>query len=89
MRLRAETVIGHHKTDMGVGMLACPDRPDRHRHRHRGLSPSRARSGLRHLPLKIINPSYFVRERSGRASPRATKKAADFPAPTAGMVAVT
>ncbi len=48
MRLRAETVIGHHKTDMGAGMLACPDRPDRHR--HRGLSPSRARSGPRHLP---------------------------------------
>jgi len=64
MRLRAETVIGHHKTDMGVGMPACPDRPDRHR--HRGLSPSRARSGLRHLPPEDHQPE-LLRARTLRS----------------------
>ena len=81
MRLRAETVIGHHKTDMGAGMPACPDRPDRHRHRHRGLPPHERDLAPATFHLKIINPSYFVRDRPGRASPRATKKADDFPAP--------
>ena len=56
MRLRAETVIGHHKTDTGAGMPACPDRPDRHRHRHRGLPPHEARSGPRHLPPEDHQP---------------------------------
>jgi hypothetical protein len=41
--------------------------------------------------LKIINPRYVVRARPGRASPRATKKAGDFPAPNdrPSVVAVT
>ena len=30
--------------------------------------------------LKILDPGFFVRDRPGRASPRATKKAGDFPA---------
>ena len=79
MRLRAETVIGHHKTDTGAGMPACPDRPDRHR--HRGLPSHERDLAPATFHLKIINPSYFVRDRPGRASPRATKKADDFPAP--------
>ena len=30
--------------------------------------------------LKILDPHFFVRDRPGRTSPRATKKAGDFPA---------
>ena len=30
--------------------------------------------------LKILDPGFFVRDRPERASPRATKKAGDFPA---------
>jgi hypothetical protein len=30
--------------------------------------------------LKIIDPGFFVRDRPNRASPRATKKAGDYPA---------
>jgi hypothetical protein len=30
--------------------------------------------------LKILDPAFFVRDRPNRASPRATKKAGDFPA---------
>jgi hypothetical protein len=87
MRLRAETVIGHHKTDMGVGMLACLTAPTDTV--TAGFPPHEPDPAPATLHLKIINPSYFVRERSGRASPRPTKKATDFPAPTTGRVAVT
>ena len=34
--------------------------------------------------LKILDPGFFVRDRPDRASPRATKKAGDFPAPATG-----
>ena len=39
--------------------------------------------------LKILMPSFFVRDRPGRASPRKTKKAGDFPARRPGEPTVT
>jgi hypothetical protein len=39
--------------------------------------------------LKILMPGFFVRSRPGRASPRRTKKAGDFPAREPGEPSVT
>ena len=39
--------------------------------------------------LKILMPGFFVRDRPGRASPRKTKKAGDFPARKPGEPSVT
>jgi hypothetical protein len=39
--------------------------------------------------LKILMPGFFVRRRPGRASPRKTKKAGDFPARKPGEPSVT
>jgi hypothetical protein len=38
--------------------------------------------------LKILMPGFFVRGRPGRASPRKTKKAGDFPARKPGEPSV-
>ena len=45
-----------------------------------GFPPSRADLALATFLLKILDPGFFVRDRPDRASPRATKKAGDFPA---------
>ena len=87
MRLRAETVIGHTKLTWAWACRRALTAPTDTV--TAGFPPHEPDPASATFHLKIINPSYFVRERSGRASPRATKKAADFPAPTAGMVAVT
>ena len=39
--------------------------------------------------LKILDPRFYVRDRPGRASPRATKKAGDFPARKPGQPSMT
>jgi len=39
--------------------------------------------------LKILMPGFLVRDRPGRASPRKTKKAGDFPARKPGEPSVT
>ena len=39
--------------------------------------------------LKILDPRFFVRGRPGRASPRKSKKAGDFPARKPGEPSVT
>ncbi len=39
--------------------------------------------------LKILDPRFYVRDRPGRASPRKSKKAGDFPARKPGEPSVT
>ncbi|GAC1385825.1 MAG: hypothetical protein NVSMB4_13060 [Acidimicrobiales bacterium] len=41
--------------------------------------PHQADLALATFLLKILDPRFFVRDRPDRASPRATKKAGDFP----------
>jgi len=38
---------------------------------------------------KVLGPGFFTRDRPGRASPRKTKKAGDFPARKPGEPGVT
>jgi hypothetical protein len=45
-----------------------------------GFPPHQADLALATFLLKILDPGFFVRDRPNRASPRATKKAGDFPA---------
>lgn len=123
MRWECETVIGHHKTDMGQGMAVLRSKtpetvaqemwalfavyqairtligaavdavgipPDKISFPHAlaaatdsvsaGFPPHQADLALATFLLKILNPGFCVRDRPGRASPRATKKAGDFPA---------
>jgi hypothetical protein len=46
-----------------------------------GFPPQDLDLALATFLLKILDPGFFVRDRPKRASPRATKKAGDFPAP--------
>jgi hypothetical protein len=41
------------------------------------------------LPDRILMPAFFTHDRPGRASPRKTKKAGDFPARKPGEPSVT
>ena len=45
-----------------------------------GFPPEDLDLALATFLLEILDPGFFVRDRPGRASPRATKKAGDFPA---------
>ena len=45
-----------------------------------GFPPHEGDLALATFLLRILDPRFFVRDRPGRASPRATKKAGDFPA---------
>ena len=51
--------------------------------------PDQADHALATFLLKILMPGFFVRGRPGRASPRKTKKAGDFPARKPGEPSVT
>ena len=131
LRWGCETVIGHHKTDMGEGqpvlrsgdpegvmqeMWRCspsarpsagsPGSPRTRRASPRTRSASRTpwppRPPLWRLSppeqadlafatflAKILMPAFFTHDRPGRASPRKTKKAGDFPARKPGEPSVT
>jgi hypothetical protein len=65
---------------------ARPGRRDGHR---RGFPPDRLDLALATFLLKILFPGFFVRDRPGRASPRKSKKAGDFPARMPGEPSVT
>ena len=123
MRWGCETVIGHHKTDMGAGKAVLRSKdpegvaqemwalfavyqaihtligaavdatgipPDKISFPHAlaaatdsvtaGFPPQDLDLALATFLLKILDPGFFVRDRPDRASPRATKKAGDFPA---------
>ena len=123
MRWECETVIGHHKTDMGQGLAVLRSKdpegvaqemwalfavyqaihtligaavdatgipPDKISFPHAlaaatdsvtaGFPPHELDLALATFLLKILDPGFFVRDRPDRASPRATKKAGDFPA---------
>jgi len=56
---------------------ACPRRRGQHGHR---FPPDRLDLALAAFLLKILMSAFFVRDRPGRASPRKSKKASDFPA---------
>ena len=45
-----------------------------------GFPPDHLDLALATFLLKILGPGFFVRDRPDRVSPRATKKAGDFPA---------
>lgn len=57
--------------------MRWPPRPTRSR---RAFPPQDLDLALATFLLKILDPGFFVRNRPDRASPRATKKAGDFPA---------
>jgi hypothetical protein len=123
MRWAAETVIGHHKTDMGAGLPVLRSKdpegvsqemwalfavyqaihtligaaadaagipPAKISFPHAlaaatdtvtaGFPPHQLDLALAVFLLKILDPHSFVRDRPDRASPRATRKAGDFPA---------
>src|SRR5260221_2393811 len=130
-RWGCETVIGHHKTDMGEGQAVLrskdPERvaqemwalfavyqatcqligagvnaagipPDRISFPHAlaaaidtvaAFPPDQLDLALAMFLLKILMPGFHVRDRPGRASPRKTKKAGDFPARKPGEPSVT
>ncbi len=132
MRWGCETVIGHHKTDMGEGQPVLRSKdpegaaqemwalfavyqaicqligagtqatgvpPDKISFPHAlaaatstvtaGFPPHELDLALATFLLKILDPQFFVRDRPGRASPRKTKKAGDFPARKPGQPSVT
>jgi hypothetical protein len=51
--------------------------------------PDQADLALATFLAKILMPGFFTRDRPGRASPRKTKKAGDFPARKPGEPSVT
>ena len=57
--------------------MRWPPRPTRS---WRAFPPQDLDLALATFLLKILDPGFFVRDRPDRASPRATKKAGDFPA---------
>ena len=57
--------------------MRWPPRPTRP---WRAFPPQDLDLALATFLLKILDPGFFVRDRPDRASPRATKKAGDFPA---------
>ena len=58
--------------------------------RSRQLSPPHELDlALATFLLKILDPRFYVRDRPGRASPRKTKKAGDFPARKPGEPSMT
>jgi len=123
MRWECETVIGHHKTDMGAGIPVLRSKdpegvaqemwalfavyqaihtligaavdatgipPEKISFPHAlaaatdsvtaGFPPRDLDLAVATFLLKILDPGFFVRDRPDRASPRATKKAGEFPA---------
>ena len=130
-RWGCETVIGHHKTDMGEGQPVLRSKdpegvaqemwalfavyqaicqivgiavnaagipPARISFPHAlaaatdtvaAFPPDQLDLALATFLLKILMPGFFVRDRPGRASPRKTKKAGDFPARKPGEPSVT
>ena len=130
-RWGCETVIGHHKTDMGEGQPVLRSKdpegvmqemwalfavyqaicriigiavnaagipPARISFPHAlaaatdtvaAFPPDQLDHALATFLLKILMPGFFVRGRPGRASPRKTKKAGDFPARKPGEPSVT
>ena len=56
--------------------MPSPPRPARSR---RLSPPHELDLALAAFLLKILDPRFYVRDRPGRASPRKTKKAGDFP----------
>jgi hypothetical protein len=131
LRWGCETVIGHHKTDMGEGqpVLRSGDPagvmqemralfavyqaisrltgiavdaagipPDQISFPHAlaaatatvaAFPPEQAGLAFATFLAKILMPAFFTRDRPGRASPRKTKKAGDFPARKPGEPSVT
>ena len=63
--------------DRSASRTHWPPRPTRSR---RAFPPQDLDLALAAFLLKILDPAFFVRDRPNRASPRATKKAGDFPA---------
>ena len=130
-RWGCETVIGHHKTDMGDGQPVLRSKdpegvmqemwalfavyqaicrivgiavdaagvpPARISFPHAlaaatdtvaAFPPDQQDHALATFQLKILMPGFSVRDRPGRASPRKTKKAGDFPARKPGEPSVT
>ena len=130
-RWGCETVIGHHKTDMGEGQPVLRSKdpegvmqemwalfavcqaictivgiavnaagmpPARISFPHAlaaatdtvaAFPPDQLDHALATFLLKILMPGFFVRGRPGRASPRKSKKAGDFPARKPGEPSVT
>ena len=64
--------------------MPSPPQPARSR-----LSADRPDLALAAFLLKILVSAFFVRDRPGRASPRKSKKASDFPARKPGEPSVT
>ena len=54
--------------------------PPRQTPSRRAFPPHQTDLAFATFPLKILDPRFFVRTRPDRTSPRATKKAGDFPA---------
>jgi hypothetical protein len=65
---------------------ARPGRRDRHRG---GFPPEQADLAFATFLAKILMPAFFTRDRPGRASPRKTEKAGDFPARKPGEPSMT
>ena len=55
----------------------------------RRLSPEQTGLAFATFLAKILMPAFFTHDRPGRASPRKTKKAGDFPARKPGEPSVT
>jgi hypothetical protein len=74
---------------IGVGVNAAGIPPDKISFPHAlaaaastvtaAFPPDQLHLALATFLLKILDPQFFVRDRPGRASPRKTKKAGDFP----------
>ena len=65
--------------------MPWPPRPTR----SRLFPPDQADLALATFLAKILMPGFFTRDRPGRASPRRTKKASDFPARKPGTPSVS
>ncbi len=65
---------------------ARPGRRDRH---CGGFPPEQAGLAFATFLAKILMPAFFTHDRPGRASPRKTRKAGDFPARKPGEPSVT
>jgi hypothetical protein len=111
LRWGCETVIGHHKTDMGEGqpVLRSGDPEGVMQEMWALFAVYQAISRLTGIAAdaagippdqisfphalaflaKILMPAFFTPHRPGRASPRKTKKAGDFPARKPGEPSAT
>lgn len=72
------TPTGHVEPGAHPSDLGRPVTPNRQN--AASFPPHQADLALATFLLKVLDPRFFVRDRPNRASPRATKKAGDFPA---------